>query len=361
MRYIVTVLLALSLTGCATIQGWKDASALKKAYGTKAHIEGLIEQTKQEYQAKLDAKDAEIALKTNNFITGLQGQAQFAADALYGADFTFQTIVKPVRTDIIVNNFVNEARAALKVNVSLVAMAKANERVKRELDETRTTMADLQKSHDAALLEAKVASDKADKAAKELEEAKKEKDRIEKEAAAKQHELEVDLNIANNDIISDEHKRADDAKAIQAFKEKASLALGILAVALLAGAIWSPVFKTEMGLLAGCISFAAVAIWYIQPWMIYTAFAVVVLGLIAWAAIKHNKESKAALATYSALNEIKSKSGDLWKNEIAPMLASYQTKYVKTAKGIVEVPDTSIESHIDQVLADAGQLTKPKE
>lgn len=348
------VIVSLLLSGCQTITNWKEAMALKAGYTSKDRAEQVLEQTKKDYDSKLAAKDGDIKIKQEAFFKTWTDKDQFASDKLYGADFAYQLHPKPDRTHIIMNNRINEARVVLPP-ASVEAMALENERVKRELDETRTSMAELQKNHDLAIEEAKLANSVSEKAKADLNQAKLDKEKIEKDKIAAVTEAQEELTKANNKVIDGERKRGDDAKAIQAGKEKLSLGAGILAALCLAGAIFSPIMKDKFGMAAGVLAVASVGVWYLTPTIVFSIFGLGSLIIIGWVVYEHNKDNKAAIATYSALEEIKNSSKEVWEANIAPTLTQWQSKYVVKDGKIVTIPDPSIALNIDKKLAETNQ------
>lgn len=355
IRFISILCLSLCLSSCSTISTWRDTALLKAGYTQKVKAETILEQTKKEYEQKLAAKDADISLKTNEFIKGFKDNEQFAADRLYGADFAYSLNLKPDRTHSVMDNKINEARVVLPPP-SVAAMAKENEDVKKQLNETLTSLQDLQKAHDEALVEAKLTSDKAKAAETELAKAKQDKIDLAQQKTKALDDAQIKLDQANNKVIAGEHARGDDAKAIQASKEKLSWGAGILAALCIAGALWSPVMKDKFAIGAGVFGVAAVGIWYLTPIVVLSIVGGLGIVLVVWIVSQHSRDNKAAVSTYSALQEIKTKSKDLWDKDIAPTLESWQTKYVKGADGkITTIPDPTIAAHIDQTLTQTNQ------
>lgn len=344
--------------GCQT---WKDAAALRMGYENKIKAEGLLAQVKKEYEQKLLDQQIKINLANVDFTKSLYTKMQFASDKLYGADFAFQMDGLKDRFDFVVNNRVNEARAVLPPP-TVEAMMKENEAVKLELDETRTSFEELKNKHNAALKEADKINEKSKQAELALEKAKQDLVNLEKEKNKKIQEKQDEIIEKDNKIIALEKQRADDRKALQEAKTKGSAVLGILALAALAGAIWSPLWKSKFGLFAGILGFAAIGIWYIEPWMVGLIGGICVLGLIVWVVITSNKENKSSTSVYQGLQSIKTNNRELWDNKIAPVLKEWQTKYVKKDGKIIEVDDPTIAIHIDEKLAETGHLdaSKPK-
>jgi len=343
------------LPGCATIQGWRDAAILKAGYVNKAKLNTELSDLQHQMDLKLDAK-AKEASDTKDAIRLSQDKREgAAANGFYGAHMGFLTIPVPNRTDLVIDNFVTEGWAALDNRMpDYQTMLDINARLKKELDEKQTSLDDLQKTHNQTLsdnqrlsAQTKILQDKLTSLQNDIANIKSD---YGNQIAAKQKQ------ISDNDdkIILLEKARGDDAKAIRAAKEKMSMILGGFALAALAGAIWSPVFKSKFGLFAGLLGFAAVAIWYITAWMVITVGGLGIAALVIWAVYEHSLEAKSAAATYSGLEDIKKTNPALWA-QISPTLTQWQTKYVVQNGAVTTVPDPSISSHIDQTLMATNQ------
>lgn len=329
--------------------------ALKAGYERKEKVETLITQVKKEYEEKLNAATLQVELKNTNYIDGLLKKLQFASDKLYGADFAFQLDDNKDRTDLVVNNRINEARKVLP-SPSIEQMLEENIRVKDELDETKTSLEQLRKNHEEVISQAGSLNKQVDEKKRALEAAKKERQDLEKEKNSKIASLQDDLNKANNDIIAKEKARSDDFEAIKEAKTKASAVLGGLALLALAGAIWSPIQKDKFAVFSAILGFIAIAIWFIQPWMVGLIAGLAILAILAIILKKYNEEKKAATATYKALSSVKEKDPEVWKDTVSPELTEYHQKY-KTENGkIVKVKDESITRLIDERLAEHDEI-----
>lgn len=350
LRHLISLVLLVSLCSCVS---WRDAAALKAGYQRKAVAESIIERVKQEYAVKLATNQHQIELAQETFVKGLKDNAQFAADRLYGADFTFQTLLRPDRAHIIMDNKVNEARAVLP-SPSVAAMAKENAEVKRLLDETLTSLDQLKTEHDKAVADAKVVTDRAVKAEVDLAAAKQAKLDIE---AAKARELEAkqnELNKANNAVIDAEHARGDDAKAKQALMTKLSVGCGLLAAACIAGAIFSPLLKLQFAAAGVIFGVAAVGIWYLTPLIVGGIAVTMVLGVVGWAALNHNKEAGVSTDLMRAIQRIKENAPEAYAIAVKPELDEANTKYVTKDGIITKVPDDKRVAFIDARLAAVG-------
>lgn len=344
IRYFI-LLYTLLLAGCV--------NPLTNLFVSKKAKEQEIADLKKSYEKQIETKVAEVNAAKDGVIASKDKQITAGSNAFYAADLTFKTIKSPVRTDIVTNNYVNEGWTALgKKNPDAETMVKINERLKNELDETKTSLNDLQNAHVAMITESQRLADTAIKYENQLkvleEEAKKIKENYSKALELKQTEL---ISLQDK-IISLEKERADNRAAIQATKEKLSMIAGAIALACLAGAIWSPVFKTQFATFGGVAAIAAVGILYIEGWMILTAVGIIGVGTVLYAAYKHRSEEKLSDALVLGLQDIKSTSKDTWESTVRPFIEERLKKYIKTNKGVETIPDKSLEAQIDKKLVE---------
>ena len=110
--------------------------------------------------------------------------------------------------------------------------------------------------------------------------------------------------------------------------------------------------KTKFGLAAGVLSLAAVAIFYVEGWMVAVALGVGLLALVAWAAKNHYIESKSASNVYRAIQSIKDTAKDDYDRVLKPALTTWQTVYDK--KTGQPVPDKATINHVDEILMTSG-------
>ncbi len=122
---------------------------------------------------------------------------------------------------------------------------------------------------------------------------------------------------------------------------------------MLVGAIWSPVFKQELGIGAAVLGGAAVAIPFVTGWWILCGVGIAAIGIIVWAARKHYHEQSDATGVYRAVQAFKSESGDLFKQHLAPKVKDFLGRYTKGGK---VVANAAAEARIDQRLMQVGDL-----
>jgi len=92
-------------------------------------------------------------------------------------------------------------------------------------------------------------------------------------------EKQDELNAANNVIIAKEKENAESRKYIEANKLRISIASGFLAVACVAGAFFSPIFKDKLALGAALFGAISVGVCFLEPWHVGLFFAITFIGV----------------------------------------------------------------------------------
>ena len=141
-KLILFILLScLLLSGCQT---FSDRIPLE----TKSKAEKDIAALNVAFAAQLKAKDDAVVAAKTAVDSARDAQAQGAADSFYALDHLFAYIPSPLRTDVMWHNFGLEGWASLGHRMpSYKAMLELNERITKELDVTKTSMADLTATH----------------------------------------------------------------------------------------------------------------------------------------------------------------------------------------------------------------------
>ena len=332
---------SLGFTSCQTIP-----------YELKSTTEKKIQELKQEYQQKAEEQAILISTQKDEIINSQTDQMVAAAGSLYGANLAFSQKIEPTRIDLVINNRVLEASAALGVEPTAKAIKEENERLRVELDETLTSLNQLQKNHELKLEE----NDKLVEATKQFE---VELLRLEKEKAEQKQEFldkleksQQELNALNDKIISMEKARADDAAFIQAMKLKFSLILGGLSLAALAAAIWSPLHKSKFAILSGAMGIFALGIWYVQGWHIAIAVSLTIVGIVL-SILKHSKTiDKTNDALINHIQDVKESDPEKFKLEYKASLEDWTSKYTKVKGKTEKIPDKEVVEYIDQKLVE---------
>ncbi len=284
-------------------------------------------------------------------IAAHEAREQGAADYLFKAAVTFGTLKAPVsRADMVMGQSIQQTAAQLPP-ASTAAQVKTFHDLQTELDETKVSTDALRAQYDAQLTQARAEGATKDKALTDIASALKHVDEEKVAVLTKAKDTEAQLSdkrkAVDEAVIAAKTKEAEDAKSTQAIRVKLSAIVGGLSLLCLAGAIWSPVWKPKFGAACALLALVAVGIWWVQPWHVALVVAVGVLAIGLWAVKNHYIESKAATATYQALQSVKDTAGADYDRLIKPALTEWQSKYLKD--GTI-VPDKAIEAHIDQRL-----------
>ena len=308
------------------------------------------------HASELAAKVKAISDTKDGVIKGQDLALQTVANSLYGADRGFTFYVTPTRLDLAIHNRVTEAMAASGKSPTYAAVVAENKRLADELDATKTSLEDLRKNHDTKLAEnlalaASVENEKQELAVKTALLVQTQEDH--REAMEK---VQGKLNDTNDEIIAFEKKRADEQASIERLKNKLMIACGVAALACLIGCIYSPVGKGTLGMLAAILGAAAVAIPFIQGWMILVTFLAVGGVALAWFFYNHHTATKANGNIINALQDVAEKDKDIFDKVIAPKLSEWNTTYVKKAGALVSVADEKVKSYVKSVLAKHNRL-----
>lgn len=342
-KILFVALILAVLPGCETIGG---------LYVKKSAAEKKLEDIKTEYTKKVEEEKKVISEQKDKVIESLKAERTASADAFYAINYTFTKILSPLRTELLMNNYAVEGWAAIGHQMpSYQKLVEINERVNRELDETKTSMADLVKEHDKVMTENQKLSEATKEFERKLTEQKQAYSVLQDDYINKTAEAQNNLNKYNNEIIAQQNQDKESLKALNALKTKFSIVLGILALIGIGGAIYSPVFKDKLGIFGAACGLASIGIWYIQPYMVGIAVGLVLLSLGIWACLKYHKEEKLSDRLVLGLQNVKEKSEDTW-NLIKGDIQESLKKYVNQGGKPVSVVDEALEKHIDQKLAE---------
>lgn len=325
------------LSGLLVTKGAKEReiAALRADYETKAAA--ARETQDRAAKALLAAKDAQMV---------------GAAAPLFGIDQVFRSIVTPTRTDLITRNLGAEAWTALgNVPPTAEAMRAMNERLSKELDATRSSLADLQTNHTAALAQNQALADQARVHQAALAAAEAARVKLDTDYRAQLAAKQDELIAVQGEVIAAEKQRGDDRVALQALKVKASTALGIIGLIAIALAIYVPVFRAQCAGFGALCLMASGGLWLIQPWMIGAAVAACVLALIAWMVVTHQRKDRSHDALALTVQDLRDKGGPL-AAAVDESLADRSSRYRRAKDGsIVTERDPAVERELHATLA----------
>lgn len=352
-RVFKQVLVGSILLATAACTSWNPIGRLVTTQGAKQRE---ITALKSEYEVKVASAKTQADLATKAVITAKDAQMAGAATALFGQSLVFQSLISPTRTDLVQRNLSAEAWAALgNLPPTADGMRTMTERIAKELDSTRTSLAEVQGNHTAALAQNQVLTETARKQAAELAASDAKIAALEKERDQKVAAKQTELIEVQGKLIAAEKARSDDhvanRAALQALKTKASVALGILALAGIAGAIYLPVWREKSILLGVVCAGCAIGLWFIEPWHVAAAAGSAILALFVWMAVKYRKEEKLGNGLVLAMQRVRDESASLWKTKIAPVITDQLGRFVKKSDGTVAVErDPAMDALIDKKL-----------
>lgn len=340
---------------CALL--FSSCSHLDYTITKRSAIDAQIVAARTETQAKLDALTKQQVALLNARVDQLLATLQLSSNYLYKGSATYLTLRVPTRAEFIMGQSIAQTSLQLPAP-SAATQVEVNQQLRTELDETKTTMEQLKAQYDKELNDAKTVATTSQAKATEITNAltKVDADRLAAVTEGKQkgEALEDARNKAADKELADKDAELKRAESDKAMKTKVSSVLGLLALACLAGAIWSPVFKEKLGLGTAILGFASVAVWYIQPWMIAAVAGVGILALVVWAVQHHYIESRTLTNVTHAIQSVKDTAKADYDKVLAPALSSWNVLYDKATGEVVK--DVAAIKRIDDKLKATGAL-----
>jgi len=350
MRKLLSIITLVASMFCLSACQTLDYTVTKRS-----EIDKRIAAARAETETHLKLLTDEQVKLLRDKILSYESVLQTSSNYLFKGSAMYGMLKAPTRPEMIMGQSIQLTAANLPA-ASPAVQAEAFRQLQTELDEAKTTVEQLKAQYarelGAAQAEAKAKSEEVVAIDTRLKAVEAERVEVVEAGSAKERELQAEKDKVQDEQLARKTKEAEDAKKLQALKTKLSSILGVIALACLAGAIWSPVMKTKFALAAGILSFAAVAIWFIEGWMVALAGGVGILVLILWAARNHYIESKTATDVYRAIQSVKDNAKEDYERVLKPTLTQWVTKYDKaTGK---TVPDLTAIKHIDARLMETG-------
>jgi hypothetical protein len=333
---------ALFLTGCVS-------SLDRLGYIPKGNLEKEISALRANNVEAIKVKEAELKTALGEVIAGKDAQISRASDSLYGATLVRPYFKEETRPLLIIYARIEEAKAALGVGPTLKGMQEEQARLLKELDETLTTLDQLRATSEQKIKENEQLVSTTQAFERKVAQLEEEKIKIERAGLEKLIVKQDELNAANNVIIAKEKENAESRKYIEANKLRISIASGLIAVACVAGAFFSPIFKDKLALGAGLFGAISVSVIFLEPWHVGLFFSITFIGGAAWFLRKHFISNKTNENLINAIESIKDKGGDLYEKHIKPELAEWNTKYLKSGE---KIEDKAVIKHVDEILRD---------
>jgi hypothetical protein len=346
---LLPLVVFLFLCACKTV----EAPAVQK---TK--VEEELATLKAEFTSKLAESVKAVSDTKDSVIAAKEAQLVVAADGLFAADQAFKTIIQPTRTDLIVNNYVNESWEALGRRVpSYEKLREIMERLHRELDESKTSLESLQKTHAIVVSENAKLANATRLQEQKLNEAEQARIDLERAKATAIEAKQTELNEVNGKVIAAEREKANDRVAIQKAKMKLSMAAGALSAIAIIVALFLPLFRPTSITAAIIFGVAAVGVWYLTAEVVLVIVIVGLLGLagyIIWNKRKADKslveEEKLSDALVLAMEDVKAKSPKTWDATLKPIVKDRLSKYVTKDGKVSTEPDVALEAKVNKKL-----------
>jgi hypothetical protein len=340
---IITILILLGLlfSGCQNI-------ADKVGYIPKTKMEQRIVQLEAKHATELNKAIQTVEASKQAYLDSVLANFQNTADWLYGGRLGVELLPKD-RLSVVIDYRLKTA-ASYAPTPSRKALEEMNITLKEELDESKTSIKDLETKYNQKVKEAKEAV--------ELQ--------LQKEAdvIAKENELQelkdnhaIEIGVLKDEAVKKANKATQDAiaateakhnEAIEKNKRIIMATCGVLALAGLACAIWVPVFKKEAGQFAAITGGVALLVPFLQPVHLNIIYALGLIYVLYLMIRKHMLADRTNTNLINAVQDIKETKPEVYK-EVQPIIAERNTKYVK---GNEKKEDAAVVNHIDAVLRD---------
>lgn len=335
-RYLLICTLVFA-AGCSTFD---------YTLARRSAIDREIAAARAETTAQLSALSTKELGLLRQSIREHEGREQQAADYLFKGTVVASTLKAPTRPEMVMGQSINQTATQLPP-ATPVAQAAAFKALQTELDEAKISTEALRAQYETELGKARAEGEAKAKALTELNTqlVQVDKDRVKalEEARTKDAELQVKKDEVQDAQLAAKTRDEERAKRNERIK---MWLMGILLTAAAAcgvGAAFVPIpaLKTKLIIGAALCGGAALAIPFIEPWMVMVAIGGCLLLVAGWVVVDYRREHDDATDTYRALNEVKQKATAEFKAVVAPILTEWHTN-----------PDTS--KRIDERLKQVG-------
>lgn len=344
----VLILILVSLFvfgGCIT-----DAQLRSKGYVKIEHLNAQVAALESKYKTDLVEYAKQTNIARDELIAHDSNIFKKIATELYVANTAYTYYKIPNRIDLVINTHVKSAISYIPVKPDVDVVLQANEELKRELDEKLTSIEELKKKNEDAILIGK--KEREDRIAAEVKVLDADKKQKEMEATynAERLKLEKTITTEQEKLLIEQNKVIDNQNFINKQKAYMMGVLGFLSLVALAGAIFSPVYKGKCGLFSAACGLGVVGLLYLEAWMVFS-----LIGVIAVIAIyKMSSEHKTSMNTneniINAVQDYKTTHSESYE-KLKPILTEWNTKY--HGSGSIEDKDSTL--LIEKILKDYGR------
>ena len=368
MLYPMIVMLVL-LTGCQSFVALSH-DELKREYIKKSEAEQNLRNVQDEYNRKISDKENQVSTAKDKVITGQDQQIQAAADALYSVN---QATLQFPQTGALefTKDTTQRGMSALGKPPTIKEIIEGGERLKKYITSYATNNVEeikkLKEENANLIKQNGILVTNTEEAKNEVKKLNEEKVKLKEEKESAVSVAQNNLKQANNNLqqktkeaLDAEKKANEKAEKLEKTKREIMIWCGIGAALAMVGAIYSPVGKGGMTLISAILGFVAIAIMYIEPWMVLTVGLVGAFSALAYMLYRHHLSESSNENIINAIQDVKEKSGESY-DVLKKSLTEWNTKYQKNNRGeLEEVPDHKVMSYIDSKLAEYGRLTKKK-
>lgn len=359
----------LTMTGCQSFVALSH-DELKREYIKKSEAEQNLRNVQDEYNRKISDKENQVSTAKDKVITGQDQQIQAAADALYSVNQATLQFPQAGALEF-TKDTTQRGMSALGKPPTIKEIIEGGERLKKYITSYASNNLEeikkLKEENERLLKENNILVKNTEEAKGEVKKLNDEKVKLKEEKESAVSVAQNNLNQANNNLqqktqeaLDAETRAKEKAEKLQETKREIMIWCGIGAALAMAGAVYSPVGKGGLALISSILGFVAIAIMYIEPWMVLTVGLVGAFVAVGYMLYNHHISDASNENIINAIQDVKEKSSDSY-DVLKKSLVEWNTKYQKDRFGEVEeVPDQKVIRYIDSKLAEYGRLTKKK-
>ena len=315
------------LSFCLLFSGCSIANYLATKAGYKAvevaNKELIEANTKYDNDMKALEKRINDANQTkwDQFVSNFQHSSDFSYASYIAAQLN-QRLHPSRMADILFYDANGSFKYGLAPSVQTI-MAK-NEELVTMLDEQKTTNQQMQDKLDKVNSDAKIAQDKLKENDNNINKLKQEKETLKTQDEAKIKNAQNNLTKAQNKVIAAQAKDIENEEKEKALKSKIIWSLMGLAALFAVGAVYGPLnYKLESGLgVIGCVGLSILTA-YIEMWMIFLAFIIIIAALGLSYYLKHHQETKLNTSLVGAIQDVKTEANDVYNSTVKPKLKDW--------------------------------------
>jgi hypothetical protein len=344
IHIVVSFFILTMLTNCSSV-----SSYYRKGYEKTEIITLKIDTIKKDYQAKIDQNQVNIEKKYEEVIAKQNRNSQDANLFVYGIINLSGMKTPKTRLDTLIE-FKARSAFSLLVTPTPDQLIKENDEIRKELDETKISLYDLQLKYSQIEQENNKKREEIDLAKSELAKIKEERNQLEKEKSEKIIELQELRNKISQDQSAQAAEREKIAKDNKEMKAKIAYgAAGLGAILIIIGIV---VLKSPlMAILGGGFIGFSVFIATAPTWVLWTVPSVLIIAGGVLVYLKYHKEKILNEGNIKAIQRFKESAKDVYEQDFKPLLLNEHGKYNKD--GTV-VEDKSKTKEIDKRLMDLG-------